>query len=331
MATPMLPTPVPLRRFTKFVAGSTLFLIFAGAMVTSTGSGLAVPDWPLSYGMLMPPMIAGIFYEHGHRMIAATVGLLTVIQAVWLQLREPKGFLRILGWSSLGAVVAQGLLGGLTVLFLLPHSISIAHAGLAEIFLCINFSIAFFASRSFPALAEQRLDAAPVGLTTALVVLAYCQILAGALVRHLGAGVAIPDFPLSFGRLVPDFTTAAIAANFAHRVGALLVSVAMIAVVAKALRSGSSALRRLGLLLLAVVALQVFLGAEVVWSAAGNPKIYHSLAGREAMRLAMITSIHVATGAATLATSLLIALTARTVARAKTAPAGALVTSEVAA
>ena len=121
----MLPTPAPLRRFTKLVAGSTLFLIFAGAMVTSTGSGLAVPDWPLSYGMLMPPMVGGIFYEHGHRMIAATVGLLTVIQAVWLQLREPKGFLRILGWSSLGAVVAQGLLGGLTVLFLLPHSISI--------------------------------------------------------------------------------------------------------------------------------------------------------------------------------------------------------------
>src|SRR5512141_3449215 len=85
-------TPVWLRRFTKFVAGATLFLIYAGAMVTSTGSGLAVPDWPLSYGMLMPPMIAGIFYEHGHRMIAATVWLLTVIQALSLQRREPKRF-----------------------------------------------------------------------------------------------------------------------------------------------------------------------------------------------------------------------------------------------
>src|SRR5205085_1596783 len=134
-------TPPLLRHFTKFVAAATLFLIFAGAMVTSTGSGLAVPDWPLSYGMLMPPMIAGILFEHGHRLIAATVGLLVVLQAIWLQLREPKRFVRILGWTSLGAVLAQGLLGGLTVLFLLPHAVSIAHAGLAEIFLCINTSI----------------------------------------------------------------------------------------------------------------------------------------------------------------------------------------------
>src|SRR5438309_10929572 len=133
-------TPVWLRRYAKFVAASTLFLIFAGAMVTSTGSGLAVPDWPLSYGMLMPPMIGGIFYEHGHRMVAATVGLLTVIQAIWLQRRERKRFVRILGWCAVGAVIAQGLLGGLTVIFLLPHAISVAHAGLAEIFLCINVS-----------------------------------------------------------------------------------------------------------------------------------------------------------------------------------------------
>src|SRR6187397_1684418 len=120
-------TPPALRAFTKLVAFSTLFLIFAGAMVTSTGSGLAVPDWPLSYGMLMPPMVGGIFYEHGHRMIAATVGFLTVIQAIWLQRREPKRFLRALGWWSVGAVIAQGLLGGLTVKLLLPKSVSIAH------------------------------------------------------------------------------------------------------------------------------------------------------------------------------------------------------------
>ncbi|MGZ7042720.1 MAG: COX15/CtaA family protein, partial [Thermoanaerobaculia bacterium] len=140
--TPIEPTPVWLRRFTKLVAASTLFLIFAGAMVTSTGSGLAVPDWPLSYGMLMPPMIGGIFYEHGHRMIAATVGLLTVIQALWLWRREPKRRVRMLGFLAVGAVIAQGVLGGLTVIFLLPHAISVAHAGLAEIFFCLNVSIA---------------------------------------------------------------------------------------------------------------------------------------------------------------------------------------------
>src|SRR6478672_1465752 len=83
-------TPQWLRRFTKFVALSTLFLIFAGAMVTSTGSGLAVPDWPLSYGMLMPPMVGGIFYEHGHRMAAAAVGFLTLVLAFWTWRTEPR-------------------------------------------------------------------------------------------------------------------------------------------------------------------------------------------------------------------------------------------------
>src|SRR5438270_1069408 len=192
-------TPVWLRRYTKLVAAATLFLIFAGAMVTSTGSGLAVPDWPLSYGMVMPPMIGGSFYEHGHRMIAATVGLLTVIQAIWLQLREPKRFARILGWCSVGAVIAQGVLGGVTVLLLLPHSVSIAHAGLAEIFFCLNVSIAFFTSTMFRSLRMREKGDAPIGLTSLLVVVTYVQILIGALMRHLGAGLAIPDFPTSFG------------------------------------------------------------------------------------------------------------------------------------
>src|SRR5581483_9968060 len=159
-------TPPWLRRFTKFVAASTLFLIFAGAMVTSTGSGLAVPDWPLSYGMLMPPMVGGIFYEHGHRMIAATVGFLTVVQGIWLQLRARKRALRVLGWISVGAVIAQGVLGGLTVIFLLPHAISIAHAGLAEIFLCLNVSIALIASEWYGALRTTERGDAPVAGTS---------------------------------------------------------------------------------------------------------------------------------------------------------------------
>src|ERR1700731_353581 len=190
-------TPVWLRRFTKLVAGSTLFLIFAGAMVTSTGSGLAVPDWPLSYGMLMPPMVGGIFYEHGHRMVAATVGLLTVIQAIWLQRRERKRFVRILGWCAVGAVIAQGLLGGLTVLLLLPPAVSIAHASLAEIFFCTNVSIALFTSRWFASVRSMPKGDAPIAGSTALLVLVFAQILVGALMRHLHAGLAIPDFPLS--------------------------------------------------------------------------------------------------------------------------------------
>lgn len=310
-------TPVGLRRFAKFVAFSTLFLVFAGAMVTSTGSGLAVPDWPLSYGMVFPPMIGGIFYEHGHRMIAATVGFLTIIQAIWLQRREPKRFVRKLGWLALGAVCAQGLLGGLTVLFLLPPAISIGHAGLAEIFFCINVSIAFFTSNWYHQIRTYDRGDAPVGTTTGLVALVYAQILVGATMRHLGAGLAIPDFPLSFGRLVPDFASTAIAVNFAHRVGGATVAVAVIAVALSLLRfERNHPVRLVANILLLIVPVQIMLGAYTVWS------------GKQPH----ITSLHVMTGALTLAFSVVLMLTARAVAWRKGARrAGAFVASEVTA
>jgi cytochrome c oxidase assembly protein subunit 15 len=310
-------TPVWLRRYTKLVAGATFFLIFAGAMVTSTGSGLAVPDWPLSYGMVMPPMIGGIFYEHGHRMIAATVGLLTVIQAIWLQLREPKRVARILGWCSVGAVIAQGVLGGVTVLLLLPHSVSIAHAALAEIFLCLNASIAFFTSTWFRASRALEKGDAPIGLTSALVLVTYAQILIGATMRHLGAGLAIPDFPMSFGHLVPSFTSLEIAVNFAHRVGGVCVAALIIYTAIRLRRFESShPLRQLSNLLVTVVLIQIMLGGYVVWS------------GKQPV----ITSVHVMTGAATMALSLIMALTARTIGwRTRRQPAGALLATEVTA
>jgi cytochrome c oxidase assembly protein subunit 15 len=292
-------TPDWLRRFTKFVAASTLFLIFAGAMVTSTGSGLAVPDWPLSYGMLMPPMVGGIFYEHGHRMIAAAVGFLTVIQAIWLQRREPKRFVRVLGWCAMGAVILQGLLGGLTVIFLLPKPISIAHAGLAEIFLCLNVAIAFFTSKGFFALRRYEKGDAPATSATLLVVLVYAQILIGALMRHLGAGLAIPDFPLSFGRLVPEFASTAIIVNYAHRLGGVIVLLAIIAMFVHLRRfHADHPLRHIANFLLVFVTAQVMLGGYTVWS------------GKQPH----ITSAHVMIGALTLATSLILCLTARTLA-----------------
>lgn len=311
-------TPVWLRRFTKFVAASTLFLIFAGAMVTSTGSGLAVPDWPLSYGMLMPPMVGGIFYEHGHRMIATAVGLLTIIQAVWLQRREPKRFVRILGWTALGAVIVQGLLGGLTVLFLLPAAISVSHAGLAEIFFAINVSIAFFTSDWFYNLRAMEKGRAPVGLTTAFAVAVYLQIIAGAVMRHLGAGLAIPDFPLSFGRVIPEFANASIVSAFVHRAGGFTVGFFVIAVAASLLRYESNhPLRTLANLLLVVVAAQILLGGYVIWS------------GKQPH----VTSLHVMIGASTWAISVVLALAARTLAWQKAAadPARSYVGSEVTA
>src|SRR5438067_1982123 len=282
-----------LRGFTKFVAASTVFLIFAGAMVTSTGSGLAPPDWPRSYGRFSPRMVGGIFYEHGHRMIAATVGFLTVIQAIWLQRRARKRTLRVLGWTAVGAVIAQGVLGGMTVLFLLPPAISIANAGLAEIFLCLNVSIALIASRWYDDARAMEKGDAPIVGTTVLVGLIYAQILAGALMRHLHAGLAIPTFPLP---LIPPAASLAVMINFAHRVGGVIVAFAVVAVFIRLLRfDASHPLRQIATLLLMVVPAQILLGGYTVWS------------GKQPV----ITSLHVVTGAFTLAVSLILAITAR--------------------
>jgi len=297
-------TPKWLRRFTKLVAFSTLFLIFAGAMVKSHEAGLSVPDWPTTYGQNMftfpvSKWVGNIFYEHSHRLIASTVGFLCIIQALWLQRRESKRFVRILGWLSLGTVILQGLLGGLTVLLLLPPAISIAHAGLAEIFFCINVAIAFFTSQSFGQLQSVEKGNAPVGLTTSFAGVVYAQILAGALMRHLGAGLAIPDWPLSFGRLIPGFATKEIAANFVHRTGGIVVFAFVVLLAVRMLRYASNhPLRVMINLLLTVVAAQILLGGYVIWS------------GKEPL----ITSLHVMMGAATLALSVILMLATRTLA-----------------
>src|SRR5947209_16157124 len=136
-----------LHRFALFTAGCTLLLLVAGALVTSNDAGLSVPDWPLSYGSLTPPMVGGIRYEHSHRLIASFVGLLTIVLAVWLWLREPRHWVRRLGLVALGAVIAQGVLGGLTVWFFLPVPISVAHASLAQLFFGTVISLALFTSR----------------------------------------------------------------------------------------------------------------------------------------------------------------------------------------
>src|SRR5207253_1272542 len=140
-----------LHKYSRLVVASTVLLILAGSFVTSTDSGLSVPDWPTTYGWSMftfPPSkwVGGIFYEHSHRLIASTVGFLTILLAIWLWRSEPRRWMRWLGVAALGAVVAQGVLGGLTVLFFLPPAVSTAHAGLAEIFFCLTIAIAFFTS-----------------------------------------------------------------------------------------------------------------------------------------------------------------------------------------
>ena len=288
-----LATPAGLRWWTLMTAASTLFLIFAGAMVTSTGSGLAVPDWPLSYGKVNPPMVGGIFYEHGHRVIATLVGLMTLIQAFWLQRREPKRFLRVLGWVALATVIIQGIFGGITVLLLLPPAVSVTHAALAELFLGITVAIAFFAR---PAFLRQREGAPPrIDNRTAakvLVAAVYVQILIGAWMRHIGAGLAIPDFPLSFGRLIPPLDSMGLITAFSHRVGGFAIAILVAWMAPRAFRNGSSFESRTMAFLLAGIVVQIMLGATTIWT------------GREPF----ITSLHVVTGALLLATTVAYAL-----------------------
>jgi cytochrome c oxidase assembly protein subunit 15 len=224
---------VRLRRYTKFVAAATFTLLLAGGMVTSTGSGLAVPDWPLSFGRLMPPMRGGVLYEHGHRMVATFVGLLIVIEAAWLWRAEPRRWVKRLGWGALAGVVVQGLLGGLTVLLRLPDLVSIGHAVLAELVFAITVAIAVACSASWRrARSDDRAvdDAIPSTsiLASATAGIVLIQIVLGAAVRHTGAGLAIPDFPLAYGQLVPPLDSGPVALHFAHRVGAIAVTAAIV-------------------------------------------------------------------------------------------------------
>src|ERR1700685_2995454 len=153
-----VPTGIPsnpwLHRYADLLAVCTLFLVVAGASVTSKEAGLSVPDWPLSYGQVMPQMTGGVFFEHGHRMVAAFVGVLTIGLVVWLRRADPRPWMRKLGWIALGAVILQGLLGGLTVLLLLPPPVSVSHACLAQLFFSTTVAIAIFTSRSWQGGAE---------------------------------------------------------------------------------------------------------------------------------------------------------------------------------
>src|SRR6202165_1750668 len=136
-------------RFALLVACATFFLIIAGANVTSHDAGLATSDWPRSNGTFFPKMVGNLFWEHGHRMVATAVGILTIALAVYLQIRERRTWVKRLGWIALAGVIAQGLLGGLTVKMNLPLVVSAAHATLAQLFFLTTVSLAVFTSRSW--------------------------------------------------------------------------------------------------------------------------------------------------------------------------------------
>ena len=292
-----------LHRFAVVTACATLCLIFVGGLVTSTGSGLAVPDWPLSFGQVFPPMVGGVFYEHGHRLVAAFVGVLTVTLAVLLSNWEPRAWVRWLGWGALAAVLIQGSLGGLTVLLRLPTSVSVLHACLAQVFFCLTVTIAVCTSPSWLASRQIGTETTVLSLrvlTRVTVGLVFVQLLLGALMRHTGAGLAIPDFPLAFGRVIPPFVSQGVLIHFLHRLGALAVAIAISWTVVRVLSAfGREAqLRRTALALFALLMLQLTLGALTIWT----------------QRAVTPMTAHVAVGAAVLATSVILALrTARLV------------------
>ncbi|MBI2093195.1 MAG: COX15/CtaA family protein [Candidatus Omnitrophica bacterium] len=182
-----------LHRYAMLTASATFLLLIAGGLVTSTDSGLAVPDWPLSYGMLFPPMVGGIFYEHGHRMIAGVVGILIGVLAVWTRKTEKRIWVRRLAAFAFAAVLAQALLGGLTVLLLLPPQISIAHACLGQTVFCLVVGLAWC---THPGWSATLATARPIGgsfflrfLAMAVAILAATQLFLGAVIRHTGIAV----------------------------------------------------------------------------------------------------------------------------------------------
>lgn len=175
--------PSPLHAFARFVALCCLVLLVAGGLVTSTGSSLAVPDWPLSFGKLMPPMLGGVAFEHGHRMIAGAVGLLIWALAAWVAKTEPRALVRVPAFAAAGAVVVQALLGGATVLLRLPPAVSIAHACLAQTVFCLLVAVV---EATAPAPEGSLGETWKTG-RLALGAL-FAQLAFGALLRHTGTG-----------------------------------------------------------------------------------------------------------------------------------------------
>ncbi len=273
-----------LHRYAAFTACCTFVLLIAGALVTSNDAGLSIPDWPLAYGSLTPPMIGGIRYEFTHRVIATCVGLLTIGLAAWLWRAEKRSWMRWLGLAALGGVIAQGILGGLTVRMYQPPPVSAAHATLAQLFFSTVVAISVFTSSWWTGdLAEIDDPRSPrvrtLGLGT--VVAVFLQLILGAAFRHKAFGI-IP-----------------------HLVGAAVVT-ALIFVTAGALKrrfANVPALRSCARYLHILIGVQLLLGAGAYWS-----RLYAAHSPQPIPVTVALTVVHTVTGALVLAATLVTAL-----------------------
>lgn len=276
---------IGLHRFLVFLSSATLLLIVAGALVTSNDAGLSVPDWPTSFGSFrMPPMVGGILYEHGHRMVATSVGFLTIISTVWILWCERRGWMKKLGVIALLAVIVQGIFGGLTVRFFLPPPVSTLHACLAQLFFSLLVSLAVFTSPGWNAAQvrlEDREGFSLRGLCATTVGVILLQLFLGASFRH------------RWFNLLPHF------------VGAALVSVMVV-------WTAVSVFRRFGehrfLTRPALAALGFLLGQLVLGPSAYFLMIASAAEPQPAKPMVAVTVAHVVVGALTLAAMLVLTL-----------------------
>ncbi len=292
METDLRRNTVWLHRYATLVACATFFLIIAGALVTSKDAGLSVPDWPLSFGRLMPPMVGNVLYEHGHRMVAAFVGLLATILAIWLWRSEPRRWVRRLGLAALLAVILQGVLGGVAVLFFLPLPVSTGHASLAQLFFCLTVSLALVTSPKWrqeaPPIADPRWPPLP-SLCVATTLAIFLQLILGAAFRHSSR----PDASGLGTGITP------------HLAGAALVTLCVGWTVATVMRRHSSQLDLLhpAMVLGGLLLFQLVLGAGAYFT-----KMDTRDAPQPMPSMVVLSVAHVAFGALTLASSLVLTL-----------------------
>lgn len=267
----------------KATAAAAFLLLFAGGMVTSTGSGLAVPDWPLSFGTLNPPMVGGIFFEHGHRLFAGAVALMTLALLILSRRPAVPEGARTAVWLASGGILIQAALGGLTVLLKLPPAVSISHACLGQAVFCLLFASAVLSAPQsvFGPGYSRVFRFAALGFGAA-----YLQLALGALVRHTGDGLRW------------------------HLLWACAVLVLAALASFTALRSRAAVLRRPALLLAGAVAAQLALGLFALRVRVDSSLI---LGFKQA---AAWRTAHLSGGALTLASFLLLALKSRRTAEA---------------
>jgi cytochrome c oxidase assembly protein subunit 15 len=272
-----------LHRFAVVTASCTVLLLMAGALVTSNDAADSVPDWPLAYGKIIPPLVGGIRYEYAHRLMAGTVAILTAVLAIWLA-RKGSPFLRKLGWTALGLVLAQAILGGMRVLFHDPALTATIHAILAQIFFITVVSLALFTSPWWNSnLAELDDPGTPTVRNLSLITTAaiFVQLILGAGFRHGAFGI----LPHMIGAVVVLFLVIWTGRTVRKRFGSV------------------RDLRRWGILLQAFLGTQILLGIAAYWAVVQEIK-----AAQPTQTYVVLTVAHVLVGALTLAASVLLTL-----------------------